>query len=111
MLTVGQELWYVPADARRHDQAQVVRVTKVGRKWADLEPSYLGRVNIKTLWLDGGGSSPGRCWFSADEYEAAVARERLWNDFKNRLSHYPPDGATVEWIREAAKTLGIQLQL
>lgn len=112
MLTVGQELWYVPSDARQHSQAQAVRVTKVGRKWADLEPPYLGRVNIETLWLDGGGyASPGRCWLSVDEYEATVARERLWRDFRNRLPHSPPDAASVEWIRAAAETLGIPLQL
>jgi hypothetical protein len=42
MLTVGQLLYYVPHDTR-WSKPQFVTVTKVGRKWAEMD-RHLGTV-------------------------------------------------------------------
>lgn len=105
MLQVGQELWYVPADSRHHDRSHAVTVVKVGRKWAHLN-SYYGKIDIETLWLDGGKySSPGRCWASKEAWEAEQHRHRVWYDFQRRLTHTPPDGVTVDTIEKIKSML------
>ena len=37
MLAVGQKLWYVP----EHGTARYVTITKVGRKWAEIDRGYV----------------------------------------------------------------------
>jgi hypothetical protein len=108
MLTVGQELWYVPADRRYLGGACAVRVLKVGRKWAEVS-SNLGRIDAQSLWVDGGKySSPGRCWLSKEAWEAAEALNSAWSEFYRDMygRHVPPDHVTVAIIAQVRAILG-----
>src|SRR6266550_2190989 len=108
MLQVGQVLYYVPAE-RRFGKPYDVKVTKIGRNWAELEGGQ-GRVDVKTLWLDGGQyASPGRCWLSREAYELHVLRQTVWRKLRLRLTNEftVPEGVTVEQIEQAAALLGL----
>lgn len=118
--TVGQELWYVPEGRGygRRGEGRAVFVTRVGRKWADVEVRegdrhYAhGRIDIKSLSADGGHhSSPGRCYLSVVHYELEKARETAWQQLRRGFDHRyrAPDGVTIEQIIQAAQLLGIDI--
>lgn len=103
-LTLGQKLWLAPAHSRRG--AYEVEVTKIGRRWAELSGNN-GRVDMETLWLDGGEySSPGRCWLSREEYEDYRAADIAWNALFYQQHRSRPPSVTAAAIREAGRSLG-----
>lgn len=108
---VGQQLYWVPSQPYAYSKGMTT-VTKVGRKWAELDNRY--RIDIRTMVADGGGySSPGRCYQSQEEHERIVEEQRTWSTFRDKIAnkYRCPDGITTEKIREAAKVLGINLDV
>jgi hypothetical protein len=98
MLTVGQQLWFVPSQ-RRCGSAEYVTVEKIGRKWATISNGY--RIDLETLTADGGQyMSPGACWTTKEEWEAATERHQAWFNFRAAagVQYQPPDGFTTEEI-------------
>ena len=102
-LQEGQKLWWVYSSSRR-GQPREVTVTKVGRKWAQIDNNC--RIDIETLLADGGDHmSPGGCYLSKDIYDAEVALQKAWSGMKRDIQYAPiQDGVTVVDI-EAARTL------
>ena len=77
-LTVGQELFYVSKNTGRK---KIVAVKKIGRKWAYVSGLYRGRVDIKTLAVDGGNySSPGQCYLSEKAYRDELELDKAWRE-------------------------------
>ena len=103
---VGQKLYLVYTDSRRGTDCEVT-VTKVGRKYAELDiPRF--RIFVDTMNVDGRGySSPGRCFLSREEYEKNVGLQRKWQDFKNAVGRKQLEGITHEDISRAAAALGL----
>lgn len=120
----GDRFYRVRHLRARSVEADWVRVTKVGRKWAEFvrakyfkagEPprSPAGRFDMETLKLDGGSfTSPGSVYRTADEYEWAVREEKLWEQFRRALDrlHRKPDNVNDVAIFKAAEALGIKLE-
>ncbi len=104
MLQAGQKLFFVNTQRHNNPKGCEAIVTKVGRKWAELNIGY--KINIGTLWADGGQyASPGRAWLSEDDYDREQRRIAEWQDLKSRLSHLPPDGINIETIRKIRELL------
>ena len=104
-VTVGQRLLYVPAQNR--GPPREVTVTRVGRKWFEANGVY-SRISIETLWVDGGQyGSPGRCWLSAESYEAEKSRQAAWSEFKSLMDrHYAaPADVSISQIENARRAL------
>ena len=109
MLTVGQELYYVPADRRYLHQAKTVQVKKVGRKWAEVD-AWLGRVNIETLFVDGGGyASPGRCWLDKEAWEAEERRRQAWAELREIANSYRVPDISEDAIRGVIRVLSANI--
>jgi hypothetical protein len=111
-ITVGQELWFVYSDHyHRRGKDEVAKVTKVGRKWAELSNGY--RVDLHTLIAEGAGySSAGRAHVSRAHWEEEKRRKGAWEALRGRLREAwggPPRGISTENIRAAAALLGIGL--
>lgn len=69
---IGQQLYFVPNPFANDKQKRLLTIEKVGNRWLTLSNGY--RADKDTLEADGGNySSPGRCWLSQQEYDAAVA--------------------------------------
>lgn len=106
-LYAGQDLWVGPAFHVRCKNGYPVRISRVGRKWAELEKG--GRANIITLEIDGKGySSPGRLYKSEQEWIDVREKDSLWSSFKRNLPSNVP-AVTTETLRNIAETLGINL--
>jgi hypothetical protein len=108
MLTVGQKLWWVYFDSRRVNEGREVTVTKVGRKWAELDNR--DRIDVESLVADGRGYSPdGRCWVSKEAYDLEQLRLRWMRRFNEAFSWARP-GFSLQQLTIAAKVLGIELK-
>ena len=105
-LQVGQELWFVYRERRRGAPCIVI-ITKVGRKWAQL--NYGGyRVNVDTLKVDGAGyTSPAQCWLTREAWEDEVNRQDAWSKLRGYFDHrwQAPDGLPTEKIEEILAAL------
>lgn len=105
-LIEGQKLWWVPR-RNRYAQPKEVTVTKVGRKWAQLDNHE--RIDLKTLVADAGQYSPsGCCYLSREEYEQAEALAQAWSNLERDLRHArKPDGVTICDIAAVRQLLGL----
>ena len=104
-MKVGDELYFVDYVGF----GNYVKVTKVGRVWSYLDNGY--RIDLQTLRADAGQyPSPGRAWNSKEEYDASVARDKLWLIFRMLVREVRVDNdLTIEKIVKAADAIGIDL--
>src|SRR5690349_21160293 len=99
---VGDVLWYVPNS--RHQNAKSVTVTKVGRKYFDVD-GWAPRIAIDTWLADGGQHiSPGACYESEDAHKAFIAQASAWSDFRRDVSN-EYTSRTIEQIADARAVL------
>jgi len=107
-LTVGMELWWVPANQYRNKES--VRVEKVGRKWATLSNGH--RIDVSNLHGDCEGySSPGRAWPSQADHEAYMGIVIAWRDLRNDIYKMwtAPAEIDVQTINVVRKTIGLEV--
>lgn len=105
-LIEGQTLWWVPRQTK-HSQAKEVTVTKVGRKWAQLDNHH--RIDIETLIADSGGySPPGACYVNREGYEEELAISKAWACLKQDMQYINiPAGVSAADIASARQLLGL----
>lgn len=119
-LSIGQKLLFVPSEHKRtREQPRDLIVMKVGRKWAEVGftvgmpdnrnygPHSAGRINVETLWMDGGQyASSGRCWPSREAWEAEENRQATWRALCGRFAHTSaPKGLSQDAMRQIAATI------
>lgn len=110
-MQVGQELFYV---SLRASSGQIVVVTRVGRKWADVVPKGFKnakprRININSMQADGGAySSPGRCYLSEYAYKEEIELWKAWQKFRREVAHMTSTPSAAS-LQAAADILGINL--
>jgi hypothetical protein len=112
-LKVGDKVLFVPRERRIGPPAWVT-VFKVGHKWITLgTDGYRDRYRVAkgSSNVDGGQyTSPGTIWVSEEAYAEAVAIEKTWKAFRERLPYPAPKGITRLDIEKAAAVLGIELK-
>ena len=94
-LTEGMKLWFVPS--HRSGSPYEVTVTRVGRKWAEIDGSYHGTRADRLTWaIDGRGYiAPGVLWPSKHAFEEEIARQTEWRDvMRSQNVYHAPDGVT-----------------
>lgn len=117
--SIGQRMYYVRGE--RRGGPSWVEITKIGRKW--ISAAYVDnkgklyselRFDHETLYVDNGGySSPGRCYFTKEEYDAECLLNLAWSNFSSaiRNQYRLQENVTLDQIQAAAKVLGIDLKL
>ena len=106
---VGDTVFLVYHERRRGPNREVA-ITKVGRKWIEINDGQ-HRFDREALCIDGGVySSPGRGWLAKGEYEDSVKLSAAWFRLKRFVfdTHNIPVGVTEDAIRQAAKLLGMK---
>lgn len=105
-IKVGNTLWYVPIYKR--ELPRDVTVTKVGRKWIEIDPSWFPRLDKDTLFADGGkGVSPGRAYISKGEWEIERDTNQAWGEFRTAIEklYHRPQHLKLEEIQEMAEKI------
>lgn len=103
-MNVGQTLYWSPS--RGHGQKGEVSITKVGRRWIELDNGY--RIDKQTMRADGKGySSPGCCFLSEADYETTLKLNLAWREFRLLVERTfsVPDGVTFSQIENARRAL------
>jgi hypothetical protein len=108
---VGAVFFLVWSSPRRGKDG-LVRVTKVGRRWATLSNGL--RLDLTSEnWRDVYGEgypSPGRLWDSEDQYLEYIEVQRIIREIEKQLSPFNRKAQTVSLAnaREAARLLGVE---
>jgi hypothetical protein len=108
-LVKGQKLWLVDyAPYRLSEKGEVVGVTKVGKKFAELDNGM--RVNVNTMLVDNKAfGKVSRCYLSKEDHDNEIAIVMEWRLFMRACSNkYHFDGLTVENIQKAYQLLGLE---
>jgi hypothetical protein len=116
-IEVGDRFLAVTGDYGRPQKSFTwVRVTKVGRKWAEYQKEgssglwTVGRFDLEAFRIDGGNlTSPGRVYRSEEEYQASVRLAALWRDFRQQVARHSPKDLTEADLLKAADILGLRL--
>lgn len=104
-LKVGQRLYIAP-NTHSHTPCYETITLSIGRRWANIGSN--GRVDLETLLLDGGQyTSPGKAYFSKNEYQEMAAKEAYWLELRNRLPVNPP-AVSMETLKEIAEMIGLK---
>ncbi|KVP65662.1 hypothetical protein WJ96_04655 [Burkholderia ubonensis] len=110
---VGQKLWFVGARLGNFKALNgEVTVTAVGKKWADVQGEFHGRVDVTTLVADGKGyASPGRCYLSRLEWLDKEGSKLAWEALRVSMLGSCPAELSYETIVQAGKLLGLDISL
>lgn len=118
-IKVGDRLFVVNKGYSGRFLERWATVTKIGRKWADLQfegrasRHRADRFDMETMELDGGDfTSPGRVYRSKEEWRWEARDERLWKEFHDAIRHLYKKPANVNDVAifKAAEALGIRLK-
>jgi hypothetical protein len=110
-LKENQKLWFVGAGNFARTRGEVT-VTSVGRKWANVEGAFIGRIAVDTLKADGGAySPPGQCYVSQDDWVVQEGPSLAWRDLRFKMGGQCPKGLSYVTIVEAAKLLGFDVTI
>ena len=112
-VVVGQQLWFIPNDIRpdgRGEQPRFMVVTKVGRKWLQLE-GFSRRASIETGLVFEGNAGEwchGQCYVDRDAYQADADLTKAWREFRERVERLQsvPELVTQEWLVESRRVIG-----
>ncbi|MBU9199914.1 hypothetical protein KTD31_00675 [Burkholderia multivorans] len=112
-LIVGQELLFIGNSFSNQRKVRgKVTVTSVGRKWAEVSGVHSGRISTDTLEADGRGyCSPGTCYRSMEDWRARAGAKLAWTELHRKMYATTPTTQTFGQIIEAAKLLGLELEL
>ena len=110
-IQVGQKLWLVPAHYYSKDsrEPQEEIVSKVGRKYFELQEQPKRKYSIETLQEEIDSSYKGQCYLSLQEILEKREREALINKVKQIFGSYGnPKEITLEQMRKIAEVLQIK---
>lgn len=107
----GQKVWvHLTIGGRGQVDLREAVITKVGRKWVDLDQSYLGRFDCGTMQLDGKKyGSPGKVYRAPEAFHTEAMTQRLWSELARRIPISRPEDVSIDTIRQVADLLSITL--
>ena len=108
----GQEVYYQYIGHRvngKGNEPELTTVTKVGRKWFEVEAVKNTRFDLQTLQNDGKGySSSSRVILSLVDYRNEREQSRLNELISEYFRTFSRKSITLEQLREIAKVLNIE---
>jgi len=108
----GQEVYYhYFGHSWRNNSGEPIAttVTKVGRKWFEVDANKRTRFSIDTLQNDGGQySSSSRIILSLVDYRNEQEKQCLYIEIKKYFDSYSRKEVTLEHLRKISKILNIK---
>ncbi len=89
---VGQVVYIVSGNGRRR-QGSEATITKINRKWVEVEPIYLGKFSKEdgSLQAPRGYTSDGKAWPSKKAYEDDKRLKEKWAALRQHITYQKPD--------------------
>ena len=110
-MRVGQTVYLRPTGnaVRRSSEIKEAVITKVGRKYFEVEPSHFGRFEIESMQQDGKGYvSDYQAYLSLEAIQVEKEHNRLLDEVTKVFRGYGRPIATFDQIKAIAKILGIE---
>lgn len=110
-MEIGQKVYLRPQNnaARRSTEIKEATITKVGRKYFEVEPKWYGRFEIETMYQDGGDYTPNyQAYFSLEEIEEEKELNKLHREVGKFFTGYGKPDISPSQIRAIADILGIK---
>jgi hypothetical protein len=108
-IQVGQKIWLKPT-ARRSTAPIEVEITKIGRKYFEVEPGRYGRFYINTLTQDGGEYiSNYQGYLSLEDIERDQRAAKLMYLIRQRIAPFGGSCLTHEQIESISKILDLEV--
>lgn len=83
-LLVGNKVWIVDSLSRPEDGLKEAIISKIGRKYFEVTPSYMGRFHINSLIHDRGNYSPRfKLYLSKEDYEDEIECSKIHSELRN----------------------------
>ena len=107
---------FISGDLRDKHRNKLTKATikKIGRKWIEVEPSYLGRFSIETGMEDAGAYTPVRkLYLSADEFYNKMDIRSLCRAIRNVFNQTDTkimETVSVAELEEVAHLLHIDFE-
>ena len=107
-LCVGQTIWIVPSHYYRSDnkEPKEVVISKVGRKYFELDGYPRSKFNIETLKEENETNYKSQCYITLQEILDEREAERLTNQLKNIFGTYGRVNLTLEQLRKISDVVG-----
>lgn len=102
-MEVGQKVYLKPVgnQTRYSKEIKETRISKVGRKYFELEESYYGRFFIKTMNQDCGQYISGyTCYLSLQEIEDEKEALKLYTEIKKVFSGFSNTDLSLSQLKE-----------
>lgn len=89
-LIVGQTVWYNGERGRSRSDKELKEtvITKVGRKYFELEATYRSKFDVNTLDEVSEFSSSIKIYLSKEAYDDEVKSNKLIHDIRGKLGSY-----------------------
>lgn len=89
-LIVGQTVWYNGERGRSRSDKELKEtvITKVGRKYFELEATYRSKFDVNTLDEVSEFSSSIKIYLSKEAYDDEVKSNKLIRDIRDKLGSY-----------------------
>ena len=89
-LIVGQTVWYNDERGRSRSDKELKEtvITKVGRKYFELEATYRSKFDVNTLDKVSEFSSSIKIYLSKEAYDDEVKSNKLIRDIRDKLGSY-----------------------
>jgi len=107
-LCVGQTIWIVPSHYYRSDnkEPKEVVISKVGRKYFELEGYNRSKFNIETLQEENETNYKSQCYLTLQEILDEREIEKLTSQLKNIFGTYGKLDLTLEQLRKITDIVG-----
>src|SRR5687768_12823963 len=101
-MKVGQTVYLRPQNnaARRSSEIKEAVITKVGRKYFEVEPKWYGRFKVDTMYQDAGHYTPDyQAYLSMEEIEEEKELSKLYDEVSKFFKGYGRPEITTEQIK------------
>lgn len=106
-ITVGQEVWVKPSSTYSHTKEPYLAVvTKVGRKYLELDGNHRYKYDLETLKECGDGFNRDRVYFSLQEILDEEEQYKLLGKIRKEIQS--EHGYSLSQLRAIADIIGIK---
>lgn len=105
-LKVGETLFLVAYHS--HNRSGTFKITKVGRKYAELD-GILGRINLDNLTHEDGGYSHYTVYKSEKDLHEKTERRRIFDLISNKVRFSPDPAIGLDVYTKVALLLNIDI--
>lgn len=110
-IKVGQKVWIKEAYPGAESNLKEAIVSKVGRKYFELEKQYYTKFDIEKLIEAGHSNYKSKIYLSPNDYYEEIEHLKLSQEIRKSFSPFGKSQYTLSQLRQIAEIIGINSNL